>query len=156
MLSGDGTLGSAAGTDIGSGSKPGGTVGVLATVVGVGILAGHGSVIALKIVDSCCRAACWLSLMGESGEAGDGCKRAAVKSRAAAMAASVELLSETRQPCLRCVPMWFRESKPGNNGNVAWQGLRTIHQQHAVTTCRGAKASRERERECRVMPEACG
>ena len=90
VLGGDGTLGSAAGTDIGSGSKPGGTVGVLATVVGVGILAGPGSVIALKIVDSCCRAACWLSLMGESGEAGDGCKRALVKSRAAAMATSVE------------------------------------------------------------------
>ena len=90
MLSGDGTLGSAAGTDIGSGSKPGGTVGVLATIVGVGILAGPGSVISLKNVDSCCRAACWLSLMGESGEVGDGCKRALVKSRAAAMAASVE------------------------------------------------------------------
>jgi len=28
--------------------------------------------------------------MGESGEAGDGCKRVLVKSRAAAMAASVE------------------------------------------------------------------
>ena len=67
-----------------------------------------------------------------------------------------KLLLETRQPCLRCVPMWFRESKPGNNGNVAWQGLSTIHQQRAVTTCRGAKASRERERECRVVPEACG
>jgi len=90
VLGGDGTLGSAAGTCIGSGSKPGGTVGVLAPVVGVGILAGSGSVIALKIVDSCCRAACWLSLMGESGEAGDGCMRALVKSRAAAMAASVE------------------------------------------------------------------
>jgi len=90
VLSGDGTLGSAAGTDIGSGAKPGGTVGVLATVVGVGILAGPGSAISLKIVDSCCRAAYWLSLMGESGEAGDGCKRALVKSRAAAMAASVE------------------------------------------------------------------
>jgi len=90
VLGGDITLGSAAGTDIGSGSKPGGTVGVLATVVGVGILAGPGSVIALKIVDSSCRAACWLSLMGESGEAGDGCKRALVKSRAAAMATSVE------------------------------------------------------------------
>jgi len=90
VLGGDGTLGSAAGTDIGSGSKPGGTVGVLATVVGVGILAGPGSAIALKIVDSCCRATCWLSLMGESGEAGNGCKRALVKSRAAAMAASVE------------------------------------------------------------------
>jgi hypothetical protein len=44
--------------------------------------------------------------MGESGEAGNGCKMAFVKSRAAAMAASVEeelaseLLSETRQPCL--------------------------------------------------------
>ena len=45
VLSGDGTLGSAAGTDIGSGSKPGGNVGVLATVVGLGILAGPGSVI---------------------------------------------------------------------------------------------------------------
>jgi len=90
VLGGDGTLGSAAGTDIGSGSKPGGTVGVLATVVGVGILAGPGAVISLKIVDSSSRAACWLSLMGESGEAGDGCKRALVKSRAAAMAASVE------------------------------------------------------------------
>jgi len=87
VLGGDGTLGSAAGTCIGSGSKPGGTVGVLATVV-VGILAGPGSVIALKIVDSCCRAACWLALMG--GEAGDGCKRALVKSRAAAMAALME------------------------------------------------------------------
>ena len=71
-------------------SKPGGTVGVLATVVGVGMLAGPGSVIALKIVDSCCRAACWLSLMGESGEAGDGCMRALVKSRAAARATSIE------------------------------------------------------------------
>ena len=90
MLGGDGTLGSAAGTDIGSGSKPRGTVGVLATVVGVGILAEPGSVISLKIVDSCCRAACWLPLMGETGEAGDGCKRALVKSRAATMAASVE------------------------------------------------------------------
>ena len=49
VLGGDGTLGSAAGTDIGSGSKPGGTVGGLATVVGVGILAGPGSVIALKL-----------------------------------------------------------------------------------------------------------
>ena len=88
MLSGDGALGSAAGTGIGSGSKPGGTVGVLATVVGVVIFAGPGSVIALKIVDSCCRAACWLALMG--GEAGDGCKRALVKSRAAAMAALME------------------------------------------------------------------
>ena len=38
MLSGDGTLGSAAGIDIGSGSKPGGTVGVLATVVGAGFV----------------------------------------------------------------------------------------------------------------------
>ena len=90
MLSGDGTLGSAAGTDIGSGSKPGGTVGVLATVVGVDILAGLWSVISLKIVDSCCKAACWLPLMGKSGEAGNGCKRALVKSRVAAMAASVE------------------------------------------------------------------
>jgi len=90
VLGDDGTFGSAAGTDIGSGSKPGGTVGVLATVVGVGISAGPGSVNALKIVDSCCRAACWLSLMDESGEAGDGCKRALVKSRAAAMATSVE------------------------------------------------------------------
>ena len=90
MLGGDGALGSAAGTCIGNGSKPGGTVGVLATVVGVGILAGPGSVIAFKSVDSCCRAACWLSLMGESGEAGKGCKRAEVKSRAAAMAASVD------------------------------------------------------------------
>ena len=90
MLSGDSTLGSAAGTDIGSGSKPGGTVGVLATDVGVGILAGPGSVISFKTVDSWFRAACWLSLMGESGEAGNGCKRALVKSRAAAMAASVE------------------------------------------------------------------
>ena len=90
MLSGYGTLGSATGTGIGSGSKPGGTVGVLAPVVGVGILAGPGSVILLKIVDSCCKAACWLSLMGESGEAGHGCKRALVKSRAAATAASVE------------------------------------------------------------------
>ena len=90
VLGGDGTLGSAAGTCIGSGSKPGGIVRVWATVVGVGILAGPGSVIALKIVDSYCRAACWLSLMSESGEAGDGCKRALVKSRAAAMAASVE------------------------------------------------------------------
>jgi len=90
VLSGDGTIGSAAGTDIGSGSKPGGTVGVLAPVVGVGILAGLWSVISLKIVDSCCRAACWLSLMDESGEASDGCKRALVKSCAAAMAASVE------------------------------------------------------------------
>jgi len=90
VLGGDGTLGSAAGTCIGSGSKPGGIVRVWATVVGVGILAGPGSVIALKIVDSYCRAACWLSLMGESGEAGNGCKRALVKSRAAAMATSVE------------------------------------------------------------------
>jgi hypothetical protein len=76
VFGGDGTLGSVAGTDIGSGSKPGGTVGVLATVVGVGILAGPGSVISLKIVD---------------------------------------------------------------NGNVAWQGLSTIHQQYAVTTCRGER-----------------
>jgi hypothetical protein len=75
VLGGDGTLESAAGTDIGSGSKPGGPVGVLATIVGVGILAGPGSGISLKSVDNCCRAACWLSLMGESGEAGDGCKR---------------------------------------------------------------------------------
>jgi len=89
VLGEDGTLGSAAGTCIGRGSKPGGTVSVL-TVVGVEILAGLWSVISLKIVDSCCRAACWLSLMGESGEAGYGCKRAEVKSRAAAMAASVE------------------------------------------------------------------
>ena len=74
---------------IGSGSKPGGIVGVV-TVVGVEILAGLWSVISLKIVDSCCRAACWLSLMGESGEAGNGCKRALVKSRAAAMTTSVE------------------------------------------------------------------
>ena len=37
VLGDDGTLGSAAGTDIGRGSKPGETVGVLATVVGVGI-----------------------------------------------------------------------------------------------------------------------
>ena len=51
MLGGDGTLGSAAGTGIGSGSKPGGTVGVWASVVGVGILAGPGSVIALKMVE---------------------------------------------------------------------------------------------------------
>ena len=65
-------------------------MGLLAPVAGVGILAGLWSVISLKIVDSCCRAACWLSLMGESGEAGDGCKRALVKSRAAAMATSVE------------------------------------------------------------------
>ena len=90
VLGGAGTLGSAAGNGIGRGSKPGGTVGVLATVVGVGIFAGPGSVIALKMVESCCRAACWLSLMGERGEAGDGCKRALVKSRAAAMATSVE------------------------------------------------------------------
>jgi len=83
------TLGSAAGTCIGSGSKPGGTVGVV-TVVGVGILAGLWSVISLKMVESCCRAACWLSLMGERGEARNGCKRALVKSRAAAMATSVE------------------------------------------------------------------
>ena len=88
MLGDNGTLGSAAGTCIGSGSKPGGTVGVV-TVVGDEILAGLWSVISLKIVDCCCRAACWLSLMGESGEAGNGCKRAEVKSRAAAMAASV-------------------------------------------------------------------
>jgi len=47
-------------------------------------------VISLKIVDSCCNAACWLSLRGDSGEAGNGCKRAAVKSCAAAMAALVE------------------------------------------------------------------
>ena len=59
------------------------------TVVGDDILAGLWSVISLKIVDSCSKAACWLSLMGESGEAGDGCKRALVKSRAAAIAASV-------------------------------------------------------------------
>jgi len=85
VLSGDGTLGSAAGTYIGSGSKPGGTVGVLATVVGVDILAGLWSVISLKIVDSCCKAACWLPLIGKSG-----CKRALVKSRAAAMVALVE------------------------------------------------------------------
>ena len=113
VLGGDGTLGSAAGTDIGSGSKPGGTVGVLATVVGVGILARLWSVIALKIVDSCCRATCWLSLMGESGEAGDGCKRALV-SRAPLQwrhrwkkSLALKLLSETRQLCLRCVPRWF-------------------------------------------------
>ena len=110
MLGDDGTLGSAAGTCIGSGLKPGGTVGVV-TVVGVESLAGLWSVISLEIVDSCCRAACWLSLMGESGDAGDGCKRALVKSRAAAMAASVEeefgmeTFVVTRQPCL---PMWFR------------------------------------------------
>ena len=60
---------------IGSGSKPGGIVGVV-TVVGVEILAGLWSVISIEIVDSCCKAACWLSLIGESGEAGDGCKRA--------------------------------------------------------------------------------
>jgi hypothetical protein len=83
-------LGSAAGTYIGSGSKPGGTTVGVVTVVGVEILAGLWSVISLKIVDSCCKAACWLPLIGESGEAGDGCKRALVKSRAAAMAASVE------------------------------------------------------------------
>ena len=59
------------------------------TVVGVEIFAGLWSVISLKILDSCCKSACWLSLMGESGEAGNGCKRAEVKSRAAAMAASV-------------------------------------------------------------------
>jgi hypothetical protein len=35
-----------------------------------------------------------------------------------------------------------------NNGNVAWRGLSTIQQGHA--------AFRERERECRVVPEACG
>jgi len=88
-------------------------VGVLATVVGVGILAGPGSVISLKIVDSCCKTACWLSLMGESGEVGDGCKRALV-SRAPLQwrhrwkkILALKLLSETRQPCLRCVPMWF-------------------------------------------------
>ena len=90
VLGDDGTFGSAAGTDIGSGSKPGGTVGVLTTVVEAEILAVLWSVISLKIVDSCCRAACWLSLLDESGEAGDGCKRALVKSRAAAMATSVE------------------------------------------------------------------
>jgi len=89
VLGDNGTLGSAAGTCIGRGLKRGGTVGVV-TVVGVEILAGLWSVISAKIVDSCCRAACWLSLMGESGEAGEGCKRAEVKSRAAAMAASVD------------------------------------------------------------------
>ena len=113
-------------------------------------------------MDSSCKAACWLSLIGESGEAGDGCKRAFVKSRAAAMAASVEeefgieTFVETRQLCLRCVPRWFRESRPGNNGNGAWLGLSTSHRRHAVTTCHGAKAFRERERGCRVVPEACG
>ena len=60
------------------------------TVVGVEILAGLWSVISVKIVDSCCKAACWLSLMGESDQAGNGCKRALVKLRAAAMVASVE------------------------------------------------------------------
>jgi len=45
VLGGDGTLESAAETGLGSGSKPGGTVVVLATVIGVGILAGPGSVI---------------------------------------------------------------------------------------------------------------
>ena len=90
MLGDNGTLGSAAGTCIGSGSKPGGTVGVLATVVGVEILAGLWLATSLKIVDSCCRAAFWLSLMGDSGDAGHGCNRALVKSRAAAMAESVD------------------------------------------------------------------
>jgi len=71
--------------------------------------------------------------MGESGEAGNGCKRALVKSRAAAMAASVDedfgikTFVVNRQPCLRCVLMWFRESKPVYNSNGAWRGLSTSH-----------------------------
>ena len=85
----DDTLGSAAGMCNGNGSKPGGTVGV-ATVFGAGIVAELFVVISLKIVDSCYRAACWLSLMGDSGDACNGCNRALVKSRAAAMAASVD------------------------------------------------------------------
>jgi hypothetical protein len=52
VLGDDGTLGSAAGTCIGSGSKPRGTVGVM-TVAGVEIFAGLWSVISSKIVDSC-------------------------------------------------------------------------------------------------------
>jgi hypothetical protein len=158
VLSDNGTLGSAAGTSIGSGSKPGGTVGVV-TVVGVEIFAGLWSAISLKVVDCCCRATCWLSLMSESGEAGDGCKRAEVKSRAAAMAASVDedFGIETFVGNQTTVSaMWSRESKPGNNGNIAWQGLRTIHQRHVVTTFRGALAFRGQERGCQVVPGACG
>jgi hypothetical protein len=98
--------------------------------------------------------------MGESGEAGDGCKRAEVKSRAAAMAASVEeefgietfVGNQTTVSAMRSEVVLRIQI----NGNGAWLGLSTSHQWHAVTTCRGAKAFRERERGCRVVPEACG
>ena len=43
-----------------------------------------------KMVANCWRAASWLELVGESGEAGDGFCKAWIKSLAAAVAASAE------------------------------------------------------------------
>ncbi len=57
------------------GTKPGGTAGVAE---------------AEKISASWRRVASWLSLVGDKGEAGDGWSNAAVRSQAAAMAASLE------------------------------------------------------------------
>ena len=66
--------------------KPGGTGGVAsASRPWYG-----GAVVDEKMSASCRRAACWWSASGERAEAGEGCCSAWMRSRAAAIAASVE------------------------------------------------------------------
>ena len=103
MTLGVGTLGSVApvGSAVGAGIggtlgdgvvvgevfwKPGGTDGLWS----VGTWLEEGSTTLEKILDRRRRVACWLSLIGESGEAGEGLRRAVTRSLAAAMARLVE------------------------------------------------------------------
>jgi len=81
------TLGSAAGS-AGMGSRAGWSEG--SGPGGGAVLGGVGVLASKKIVASCCKAACWLSvrLIGELGAAEAGCGRAWIRSRAAAMVAS--------------------------------------------------------------------
>jgi hypothetical protein len=75
--------------------KPGGCVGARANrKLGGGVRVGAGDGVgcvlirAAKILASCWSAATWLSLVEDIREAGEGCWRAAVRSRAAAITRS--------------------------------------------------------------------